>query len=143
MEGRFISKDAIGFDGGDINLYGYTWNNPLNWVDPWGFAGTPPSPSSNPGPGSIEGGTGSAVGSIIGGGIGTGFGGYLGGKRGASLGGYLGGKLGGTIGGWFDPAGAGDLNPGEPLPPKPPTTISCHKAPENLPEWKKLNYFPK
>jgi hypothetical protein len=59
------------------------------------------------------------------------------------LGGYLGGKLGGTIGGWFDPTGAGDLNPGEPLPPKPPTTISCHKAPENLPEWKKLNYFPK
>ncbi|MDF1615811.1 RHS repeat-associated core domain-containing protein, partial [Desulfurivibrio dismutans] len=35
--GRFISKDPIGFAGGDVNLYGYVLNNPVNWVDPWGL----------------------------------------------------------------------------------------------------------
>ncbi|GEM_PF-5378279 len=34
--GRFITRDPIGFAGG-INLYGYVGNNPVNWVDPWGF----------------------------------------------------------------------------------------------------------
>jgi RHS repeat-associated protein len=34
--GRFISEDPIGFAGGDVNLYGYVWNNPQNWVDPSG-----------------------------------------------------------------------------------------------------------
>lgn len=37
--GRFISKDPIGFAGGDVNVYGYVWNNPLNWVDPLGLYG--------------------------------------------------------------------------------------------------------
>ena len=35
--GRFISEDPIGFAGGDVNLYGYVWNNPLNYVDPFGL----------------------------------------------------------------------------------------------------------
>jgi RHS repeat-associated protein len=39
MVGRFISKDPIGFAGGDVNLYGYVQNNPVNWVDPSGLAG--------------------------------------------------------------------------------------------------------
>lgn len=39
MEGRFISKDPIGFAGGDVNLYGYVQNNPIGWIDPWGLAG--------------------------------------------------------------------------------------------------------
>jgi RHS repeat-associated protein len=34
--GRFISKDPIGFAGGDINLYSYVQNNPINFVDPKG-----------------------------------------------------------------------------------------------------------
>lgn len=34
--GRFISDDPIGFQGGDINLYGYVVNNPLNFRDPTG-----------------------------------------------------------------------------------------------------------
>ena len=35
--GRFISKDPIGFGGGDVNLYRYVGNNPVNWVDPEGL----------------------------------------------------------------------------------------------------------
>ena len=36
MEGRFVSKDPIGFAGGDMNLYRYVQNNPINAVDPTG-----------------------------------------------------------------------------------------------------------
>ncbi|MDX9715706.1 MAG: RHS repeat-associated core domain-containing protein [Dissulfurispiraceae bacterium] len=35
--GRFISKDPIGFSAGDVNLYRYVGNNPVNWVDPEGL----------------------------------------------------------------------------------------------------------
>ena len=35
--GRFLTKDPIGFGGGDVNLYRYVQNNPLNWVDPFGL----------------------------------------------------------------------------------------------------------
>ncbi len=34
--GRFISKDPIGFNGGN-NLYGYVANNPLIYTDPFGL----------------------------------------------------------------------------------------------------------
>ena len=36
MEGRFISKDPLGFSGGDVNLFAYAGNNPLNFTDPNG-----------------------------------------------------------------------------------------------------------
>jgi RHS repeat-associated protein len=35
--GRFISKDPIGFEGGDVNLYRYVGNDPVDWVDPSGL----------------------------------------------------------------------------------------------------------
>lgn len=35
--GRFISKDPIGFAGGDLNLYAYVQSNPVNGVDPLGL----------------------------------------------------------------------------------------------------------
>ena len=39
QSGRFIVRDPIGFAGGDINLYAYVWNNPVNWRDPLGIYG--------------------------------------------------------------------------------------------------------
>jgi RHS repeat-associated protein len=35
--GRFIGEDAIGFAGGDVNLYRYVGNSPNNFFDPFGF----------------------------------------------------------------------------------------------------------
>jgi len=37
MEGRFVSKDPIGFKGNDMVLYGYVQNSPTNFVDPYGL----------------------------------------------------------------------------------------------------------
>jgi RHS repeat-associated protein len=37
--GRFISKDPIGFLGGDFNLSRYVWNSPTNLIDPLGLMG--------------------------------------------------------------------------------------------------------
>ncbi len=34
--GRFISEDPLGFGGGDVNLYAYVGNNPVNLIDPNG-----------------------------------------------------------------------------------------------------------
>lgn len=36
MDGKFVSKDPIGFEGG-LNLYQYTSSNPLNYIDPFGL----------------------------------------------------------------------------------------------------------
>lgn len=34
--GRWTSKDPILFGGGDTNLYGYTFSDPINFIDPKG-----------------------------------------------------------------------------------------------------------
>ncbi|MDH5756588.1 MAG: RHS repeat-associated core domain-containing protein, partial [Nitrospinota bacterium] len=39
IAGRWTSKDPIRFAGGDVNLYGYVMNDPVNWVDISGFHG--------------------------------------------------------------------------------------------------------
>ncbi len=36
---RFISEDPIGFGGGDVNLYAYVGNDPINFADPSGLCG--------------------------------------------------------------------------------------------------------
>ena len=38
--GRFISEDPIRFDGDGPNLYGYTSNDPINFIDPLGLVKT-------------------------------------------------------------------------------------------------------
>jgi len=35
--GRFLNEDPIGFLGGDVNFYALTFDNPLNWTDPFGL----------------------------------------------------------------------------------------------------------
>ncbi len=35
--GRFMNEDPIGLAGGDVSLYRYVGNDPVNWVDPWGL----------------------------------------------------------------------------------------------------------
>jgi Flp pilus assembly pilin Flp len=34
--GRFLQEDPIWFNAGDLNVYRYTWNNPLKYTDPSG-----------------------------------------------------------------------------------------------------------
>ncbi len=38
--GRYISADPIGLQGG-INLYSYVYQDPVNWIDPWGLSVAP------------------------------------------------------------------------------------------------------
>jgi hypothetical protein len=35
--GRWLSKDPILFEGGDVNLFGYVANDPVSYVDPAGL----------------------------------------------------------------------------------------------------------
>jgi RHS repeat-associated protein len=44
--GRFIQSDPIGLAGGDLNLYRYCRNNPVNWVDPLGASMLAPGAES-------------------------------------------------------------------------------------------------
>jgi RHS repeat-associated protein len=43
--GRWTSKDPIGFDGDGSNLYGYSGNDSINFIDPFGYFKLPSSPS--------------------------------------------------------------------------------------------------
>ena len=39
--GRFLTRDPLGFAGGQMNLYQYAHGDPINWVDPTGLQSTP------------------------------------------------------------------------------------------------------
>ncbi|MBX7157596.1 MAG: hypothetical protein K1X66_04330 [Verrucomicrobiae bacterium] len=47
--GRFLQTDPIRFDAGDVNLYRYVGNDPVDWVDPNGLApfGSPGTADTN------------------------------------------------------------------------------------------------
>jgi RHS repeat-associated protein len=61
MEGRFVSKDPIGFAGGDVNLFAYVKSNPVNFIDPMGLDAIP-APWGGAWGGAAEGvGTGASV----------------------------------------------------------------------------------
>lgn len=69
--GRWVAKDPIRFAGGDTNLYGYTFSDPVNFVDPLGLVGGSPlfdpkndSINNRPGPTDQTGRTG-RTGAII------------------------------------------------------------------------------
>ncbi len=62
--GRWLSKDPILFNGGDTNLFGYTWNDPVNFIDPEGLEGKCSDPTGCKGP--INGMNGGGGGSISG-----------------------------------------------------------------------------
>ncbi len=47
--GRFLQPDPIGYKGGDLNLYRYVVNDPLNLADPMGLE-VPPPPDMNTNP---------------------------------------------------------------------------------------------
>nr|WP_301288457.1 RHS repeat-associated core domain-containing protein [Natronospira proteinivora] len=36
--GRWTARDPVGFAGGDLNLYGYVLNDPINRIDPFGLS---------------------------------------------------------------------------------------------------------
>jgi uncharacterized protein RhaS with RHS repeats len=79
---RFISRDPIGFAGGDANLYAYVGNSPTNFSDPRGLyvegglgsnlsgiggiggGGIPYDVESGPG---LQGGAGTIAGGVVGG----------------------------------------------------------------------------
>jgi RHS repeat-associated protein len=42
--GQFVSRDPIGYQGGDANLYQYVYSLPGCLSDPWGFFGFPARP---------------------------------------------------------------------------------------------------
>jgi len=85
--GRWTAKDPIRFRGGDANLYGYVFNDPLNWIDPSGLK-TDAGPYSYSGrasaggvyaPGSSSSFAGDAgLGAAMAGGVVAGFGSFIG-----------------------------------------------------------------
>ena len=137
--GRWTAKDPIDFAGGDVNLYGYVLNDPVNWVDPtglinWGNA----FGQALSGPiGNALGYTADAIGMAL---DASGTGAYYGGAAfGASFavlgsplglpgiigGGIIGGAIGSALGGLLDSPCAGYLNCNEPIPPLPQPPSQC------------------
>ncbi|MGE0761865.1 MAG: RHS repeat-associated core domain-containing protein [Bdellovibrionales bacterium] len=132
--GRWLSKDPILFAGQQTNLYGYTFNDPVNFID---------SDGRNPAiiGGAIIGGLIGGIGGYInapagckGAGLASGL---IGGAIGGAVAGLTGGAstIGGTIGGiGFDVGAAvlgqyGAISCDPPKPPTPPTPPPSNPPP--------------
>ncbi len=87
QQGRFLTRDPLGYGGG-INLYSYTQNNPVNWIDPLGTDTTDNTIMA----------TFTGLGIVTGGTIGAGTGGVTGFGVGAIPGAYVGAGVGGLLG---------------------------------------------
>ena len=48
--GRFLQEDPIGFAGGQVNIYTYVANDPINYIDPYGLRAGPPAVLVRPNP---------------------------------------------------------------------------------------------
>ena len=105
--GRFLQTDPIRFAAGDVNIYRYVSNNPVNFLDPTGEIGVP---------GAIIGGIGGAIAGGIGAKLSGGSwadiakGATIGAASGAAMGAFTGGlgqvvAAGAAIGGISDVAG--------------------------------------
>ncbi len=122
--GRFVSKDPILFNGGSTNLYSYSVNDPVNFIDPTGLSW------SGIVPGIIGGAIGGAAsgafyGTFVNPGLGTGSGALIGGLFGATLGGMLGNNM---SGGW-----GANASPVPPMSLPSPLPPQFHPPPGNQP----------
>ena len=108
--GRWTAKDPIFFAGGDMDLYGYVLNNPINFIDPIGKVGVAGAII-----GGIAGGYGGFLSGIQSGNLTAGIiGGVAGAAAGALIGTFvphassaIGGLIGGVISGAFGGAVGG------------------------------------
>jgi len=115
--GRFTGKDPSGFNGGDLNLYRYVLNNPMNFADPFGLEMTQAEATAI--------GIGIGAGIVVGGGIPFAVGGILIDLGAVGTGTFIssftvpGAILGGAIGG-----GAGAISAYGAIPGVPGTGIN-------------------
>ncbi|NIQ91130.1 MAG: RHS repeat-associated core domain-containing protein, partial [Deltaproteobacteria bacterium] len=82
--GRWTAKDPILFAGGNIDLYGYCLNDPVNWIDPLGLRLTPSERAAVAAASALAGFVGSVLGTPAAGAI---AGGIAGGVIATALGG--------------------------------------------------------
>ncbi len=144
QQGRFLTRDPIGYDGG-INLYSYTQNNPVNWMDPDGtdaFDNGIIAVTTTLGGlagGTIGGGIGAAGGTLVGP-EGTIIGGGYGVYQGAFWGGVAGAAVGSVIVG-LRHGGIPHIFPGEVPPPAP--VLENRRGSKGVAtlrrEWERLN----
>jgi len=139
--GRWTSKDPILFGGGDANLFGYTWNDPVNYIDTNGrwahvavgaavggivgaIGGYRNAPEHCKWIGALEGGIGGMIGGAVAG-LGAGvttFGGTLG---------MIGIDLGASAFGQHFALQCDPPPPMQPAPPAPPSAPHGGSTPNN------------